>query len=445
MKKLINQIIISFTLLILIFSYNISRSIHDFSASDTYENIKYISSDYFKGRLAGTLENKEVEEYIKLKFLENDLKPFMGEYTDSFTTSFPEKINDKPYLFISDGKGNKIEEFTYGTDFKEDMINFKNNKFSFSKNTQVYMQENMLQVNTGDDLFLIYSSKDRGLKFRSSFIKDCPWSMCLIVEDSVLTKLKEYVNKGYYINGFIPYITSETNISNVMGLIEGKDSNKDPIIISAHFDHLGTDLNSTIYNGSLDNASGTAFILELVKYLKSLGTPDRDILFIAFNAEEFGCLGSEEFVSKYKNEIENSKVFNFDMIGSDNAVPLSIMGGVNDNENTLFMKSISATCASEDVQYKYLFQDSSDHKSFRSNNIDAITFCDNDTSRIHTPSDTIDNINLDNINRCYLVASKEIIKYAFNGNPLLIYYKQIISVCILLLLIIYVKNLISKK
>ncbi|SHH50259.1 M28 family metallopeptidase [Clostridium grantii] len=445
MKKLLEQIITCLASLMLVFSFNISTSIHDFSSYDTYENIKYMSSDYFKGRLTGTLENREIEEYIKLKFLENDLKPFMEEYTDSFTTSFPEKINGQPYLFVSDGKGNKIEEFAYGKDFKEDMMNFKNNKFTFSKNSQVYMQENILQANDGDDLFLIYSSKEQGLKFRSSFLKDCPWSMCIIVEDSILNKIKEYVAKGYYINGFVPYKTSETTISNVMGLIEGKNPDKHPIIISAHFDHLGTDLNNTIYNGALDNASGTAFMLELIKYLKSLGTPDRDILFVAFNAEEFGCVGSEEFVSKYKNEIQNSKVFNFDMIGSNNAVPLTIMGGVNDNEDTSFMRSISATCHSEDIQFKYLFQDSSDHKAFRTNNIDAITFCDDDISRIHTPNDTIDNIDIDNIDRCYLVASKQIIKNAFGGNPLLMYYKQIISVCILIILIIFIKNLISKK
>ncbi len=45
-------------------------------------------------------------------------------------------------------------------------------------------------------------------------------------------------------------------------------------------------------------------MLELVKYIKSLGTPNRDIIFVSFNAEEFGCLGSKAFVDKYYSKIK---------------------------------------------------------------------------------------------------------------------------------------------
>lgn len=444
MKKLLNQIILSLALVLFTFSYVVNSSIHSFNVEDTYENIKFLSSNYFKGRLTGTLENKEIEEYIKLKFIENDLKPFMGEYTDSFTTEYPKRIDDEPYLFISDGEGNRIEEFTYGKDYKEDMINFKTNKFTFSENSEVFMRENMIQANTGEDYFLLYSSNEQGLDFRSSFMSDCPWSMAIIISDVVLNSIKDYINNGYYINCFIPFENSETTARNIMGVIPG-ESNEDPIIITAHFDHLGIDLAKNIYSGALDNASGTAFIMELMKYLNSLGTPDRDILFVAFNAEEFGCLGSEAFVTQYEDKILDSKVFNFDMIGSNNAVPLSIMGGINDNESTPFMRSASGTCADEDVQYNYLFQNSSDHKSFREKNIDAVTFCDNDLSLIHTPNDTVENISLDNINRCYKVASTEIIKYAYNGNPLLLYYKEIMSICIFVIIVMFLKNLLKNK
>lgn len=443
MKKLLNQIILSLALVMFTFSYGVNSSIHSFNVEDTYENIKFLSSNYFKGRLTGTLENKEIEEYIKLKFIENDLKPFIGEYTDSFTTKYPNRIDGEPYLFISDGQGNKIEEFTYDKDYKEDMINFKTNKFTFSENSEVFMRESSLQANTGEDYFLLYSSNDHGMNFRSSFMSDCPWSMAIIVSDVVLNSIKDYINSGYYINCFIPYETSETTARNIMGVIPG-ESNEDPIIITAHFDHLGMDLAKNIYSGALDNASGTAFIMEFMKYLNSLGTPDRDILFLAFNAEEFGCLGSEAFVSKYEDVILNSKVFNFDMIGSNNTVPLSIMGGINDNESTPFMRSVSGACVDEDVQYNYLFKNSSDHKSFREKNIDAVTFCDNDLSLIHTPNDTVENISLDNINRCYKVASTEIIKYAYNGNPLLVYYKEIMSICIIIILVMFLKSLLKK-
>src|SRR5690606_21187576 len=48
---------------------------------------------------------------------------------------------------------------------------------------------------------------------------------------------------------------------NVIGLIEGKNSDS-LILITAHFDHLGK-VGNTIFPGASDNASGTAFLLEL--------------------------------------------------------------------------------------------------------------------------------------------------------------------------------------
>jgi hypothetical protein len=128
-----------------------------------------------------------------------------------------------------------------------------------------------------------------------------------------------------------------------------------------------------VYNGALDNASGIAFMLEFSKYIKSLGTPERTIIFIGFNAEEFGCLGSEHFAIKYASQLKGAKVYNFDMIGSS-AVPLTIMGGKGDNDKTEFLRSVMSTCIKEKVDYNFIFEDSSDHEAFRKNNIDAYLF-----------------------------------------------------------------------
>ncbi len=56
-------------------------------------------------------------------------------------------------------------------------------------------------------------------------------------------------------------------------------------------------------------------------------------------------------------------------------------------------------------------------------------------TRIHTPKDTYDNISLASIERCYDVASKEIVKYTFKNNFFIIYYKECIIISIIGILI----------
>jgi Predicted aminopeptidases len=201
-----------------------------------------------------------------------------------------------------------------------------------------------------------------------------------------------------------------------------------PVILSAHFDHLGSDLAGNVYFGSLDNASGTAFLMQMAKYIESIGQPERDIIFIGFNAEEFGCLGSKQFVEKNKNKLAGSKVFNFDMIGSDKGIPLCIMGSERDTADTSLIKSVAAVCLDERIHFNYLFKDSSDHEYFRKNGIDAVTFCDNDMSRIHTPKDTAEYLSSSAVVRCFNVVSKQVIKYGFNNNIFILYNNEIFMV-----------------
>ena len=86
--------------------------------------------------------------------------------------------------------------------------------------------------------------------------------------------------------------------SNVVARIEGSDPRlKDEYIVySAHWDHLGKDptlAGDQIYNGAIDNAAGTAQLLEIARGFATLERkPKRSVLFIAVTAEEKGFLGS---------------------------------------------------------------------------------------------------------------------------------------------------------
>jgi Zn-dependent M28 family amino/carboxypeptidase len=94
----------------------------------------------------------------------------------------------------------------------------------------------------------------------------------------------------------------ETN--NVVARLAGSDAKlkNEAVLYSAHHDHLGIgtpdddDPNDTIYNGAIDNASGTATILELARVWSEMKPrPKRSILFALVAAEEQGLLGSEYF------------------------------------------------------------------------------------------------------------------------------------------------------
>ena len=120
-------------------------------------------------------------------------------------------------------------------------------------------------------------------------------------DSSILAKADIRGFKGVALNA-----TLSTNIHakatfnkshNVIGKITGTKYPNEYIIFTAHWDHLGIgkpDKNGdSIYNGALDNASGTAGLLEFAQAWKDQKTPpERTIIFLAVTGEEQGLLGS---------------------------------------------------------------------------------------------------------------------------------------------------------
>jgi len=82
---------------------------------------------------------------------------------------------------------------------------------------------------------------------------------------------------------------------NVVALIPGTDRKDEFIIYSAHWDHFGVGKaieGDSIYNGAVDNASGTAGLLAIAEAFKKSNTAKRSIVFMALTGEEQGLLGS---------------------------------------------------------------------------------------------------------------------------------------------------------
>ncbi len=89
--------------------------------------------------------------------------------------------------------------------------------------------------------------------------------------------------------------------NNVVALIKGESRADEYIVISAHWDHFGTKQTANgrkIYNGAIDNATGSAATVELARILMQqhkVKPFQRSILFVNFTAEETGMIGSELF------------------------------------------------------------------------------------------------------------------------------------------------------
>ncbi|MBC8059328.1 MAG: Zn-dependent exopeptidase M28 [Clostridiaceae bacterium] len=426
MKKNIIILPLIISIILFILSLQLKFSIHNFDSSKVVKNIKSFSSSKYQGRLAGTLENDQVALTLK-GFLEQEkLKPFKGNFYDGFTTDVPNRIEGNPFLTVTDSLGNVIKEFEYGIDYKEDMLNFKTNSITFNKTDEIALKDSNLQAGKNSKYYLFYVPHNNTFAFRSSFINDSVHDMYIMITDKTLADLKEYITEGYNVNCFVPFDVENKKLNNVAGFIQGVDPLAPPIVISSHFDHVGTDLQGNTYGGALDNASGTAFVMELIKYLKSIGKPERNILFIFFNAEELGCKGSTHFATEYSDYLKESKILNIDMIGSNNNLPLSIMGGKKDTIDTPLVKELSLLCSKNNIRYSNLFEDSSDHEAFRDLNIDAVTFCDYDITKIHTPNDKVDYINTKSIDTCFKVVASELITYAYGDNYFLIHNNNIL-------------------
>jgi len=86
---------------------------------------------------------------------------------------------------------------------------------------------------------------------------------------------------------------------NVVALKPGRTHPDEYVIFSAHWDHLGIGppdaKGDRIYNGAIDNGSGTAALVEIARAFAEAPAPQRSVLFMNVTAEEKGLLGSEYY------------------------------------------------------------------------------------------------------------------------------------------------------
>lgn len=101
---------------------------------------------------------------------------------------------------------------------------------------------------------------------------------------------------------------------NVIGYLAGTSDSC--IVLTAHYDHLGGLGKNSYFAGANDNASGIAFLLELLEYYKE-NPPKYTLVFMFFGAEEAGLLGSKYYVENPFFPLSQIKfLINLDLVGT---------------------------------------------------------------------------------------------------------------------------------
>ncbi len=100
---------------------------------------------------------------------------------------------------------------------------------------------------------------------------------------------------GLTLDSKLKQTSSTVKSRNVAGGIKGTDYPDEYVLYMAHWDHLGKNPDiegDNIWNGAVDNATGTAAIIEIGEAFVEAGAPKRSAIFVAVTAEESGLLGS---------------------------------------------------------------------------------------------------------------------------------------------------------
>jgi aminopeptidase YwaD len=115
---------------------------------------------------------------------------------------------------------------------------------------------------------------------------------------------------------------------NVIGAVKGTQYPDSFLVVSAHFDHLGSLGGTATFRGANDNASGVALMLTLAEKVKEAPLPC-SVLFIGFAAEEAGLLGSDHFIEHPVIPLKKIGFeMNFDIVGTGNEGIMVVNGAV---------------------------------------------------------------------------------------------------------------------
>ena len=200
---------------------------------------------------------------------------------------------------------------------------------------------------------------------------------------------------------------------NIWAFIEGSEKPNEIVVISAHYDHVGTK-DGEVYNGADDDGSGTVALLELAQAFqiakKEGHGPKRSILFLHVTGEEHGLHGSRFYSENPLLPLENTVAdVNIDMIGRRDEIHpntnnyVYIIGANRLSSDLDFVCAImNQKYVNLDLDYRFNdpkdpnhFYERSDHYNFAKHGIPAVFFFNGVHADYHKKTDEPDKIEYD--------------------------------------------------
>ena len=196
---------------------------------------------------------------------------------------------------------------------------------------------------------------------------------------------------------------------NILVLLPGRDPElrHEHIVIGAHYDHVGFGRSNNsngpvgyIHNGADDNASGTAGLLELLDAFAALPErPARSLLFVFWDGEEQGLLGSEHWVRNPTVPLEHVRLLiNADMIGRMTDETLEVYGARTAAGLRQLVSEQNAATGLR-LKFDWTIRADSDHYPFFRNRIPFLMLHTGLHPDYHRPSDDVDRLNLPDLER----------------------------------------------
>jgi hypothetical protein len=210
---------------------------------------------------------------------------------------------------------------------------------------------------------------------------------------------------------------------NVVGIIEGSDPKlKDTYVAyGAHYDHTGFRESARpgedmINNGADDDGSGTVAIMAIAKAFAAGPKPKRSLLFVWHAGEENGLLGSE-YMADYPVVGDINKIvtqLNMDMVGRNqdddaaNSNMVLVVGSdristelhnINEDANASLARPLLLDYTMNDAADPQSIYTRSDHYSYASKGVPIIFYFTGLHPDYHRPTDTVDKIIFDKVQR----------------------------------------------
>lgn len=218
-----------------------------------------------------------------------------------------------------------------------------------------------------------------------------------------------YLIEQFETNGLEPAGSNDSyeqsfgkNYRNLLAMAPGNDPElaDDVIVIGAHYDHVGYGYSGNsrgtvgqIHNGADDNGSGVAALIEIAQALHETGIrPSRSILFVLWDAEELGLLGSKHWTKHPTIDLKRVKLYiNLDMVGRlrDNSVQVY---GCRTADGLRRLCSL-ANAEHLELEFNWNLRPDSDHYPFLKRNIPFLMPFTRKHADYHRASDDFDKVN----------------------------------------------------